>query len=98
MGQWREIIGREQVTGADIIKKAIEMTGGDSCYGGDTRPEFKHPDFREALLAVAGRNGAINSRSLGEWIRSQAESRIEGFRFVETGSRQGVALFALWPD
>jgi hypothetical protein len=28
------------------------------------------PDFRDALMAVAGRGGALNGRILGNWLDS----------------------------
>jgi hypothetical protein len=30
--------------------------------------QFRHPDFREALLRVAGKGGAINGMRLGKWL------------------------------
>jgi hypothetical protein len=80
MSQWRAVIGAERATAGDIIKRASD---------------FAHPDFREALLAVAGHNGAINSRSLGIWL-SRVEGRIvDGCRFEQSGHRQRAAIWAL---
>ncbi len=53
------------------------------------------PDFRDALLAVGGKGGTLNSRALGKWLLAQKDRIIEGAKFVKIGERQGVALWAL---
>ena len=36
--------------------------------------EFDNPDFREALLAVAGQGGVINGKRLGQVARRSREA------------------------
>ena len=54
-----------------------------------------HPEFREALLAVAGHGGAINSRRLGKWLAANQKRIVEGACFEQAGNRQGVAICAI---
>jgi hypothetical protein len=84
--QWYAEIGPEVVTVADVIRRAIDMRQGN---------EFVRPDLREALLAVAGRGGALNSRALGNWLSSQKDRIVDGFSFTRMGDRQGVAAWEL---
>ena len=91
MEQWADIVGPTNVTVADVIKQATER---GKPIESDT-VEFTHPDFREALLTVAGNGGAINSRRLGKWLGEVADRIINGRRFENVGGRSGVALWRL---
>ena len=86
MGQWRAVIGAQSVTSAEVIGRAIE-----------THPtgEFVNADFRDALMAIAGRNGMLNGKALGNWLQSRRDTIVDGFTFVRMGDRQGVAVWAL---
>jgi len=88
VAQWREVICRDRVTVADLIKRAnAQSQAHDS--------SFEHPDFREALLAVAGAGGAINCRRLGNWLSEHAGRPVGGLRFERFGERHGVAVWWL---
>lgn len=54
------------------------------------------PDFREALLAVAGAAGAINTQRLGKWLRANVGKIADGMRLeaapMRDGNRQWVLL------
>jgi hypothetical protein len=91
MTQWQAIVGPDRVTAAEIIKRATERRTS----GYNIESEFLHEDFREALLGVAGRSGAINSRSLGKWLSANMDRVVGGLRFRQAGSRQGLALWEL---
>jgi hypothetical protein len=84
-------VGNQNVTSAGIIKQATETREGS--YGG--KSELVRPEFRDALMAVAGRGGALNGRALGNWLESQKDRIIDGLQFVRMGERQGVAVWAL---
>ena len=82
--QWRSVIGEERVTTSDIIGRAIE-----------TRDEtLVYPEFRNALLAVGGKGGAIDARSLGKWLVAQQDRIVDGGSIVRRGTRKDVALWA----
>jgi putative DNA primase/helicase len=95
MGQWREAFGIfESATAAEAIREATKQ---------DVTGKLVQPDFRDALMIVAGRGGQISSRALGHWLQSKA-GRIVGigdeeprpkFYFERSGERQGAALWAL---
>ena len=80
--------------GADVVKKAIEQ----GHTGFDGRLEFVNEDLREALLTVAGRGGAINSRALGSWLSANKSRIVDSARFEHFGTRQGAAVWALVTD
>ena len=91
MGQWNGAFGSQNVTSAEIIKCATETREGD--YGGKFEPV--RPDFRDALMTVAGRGGALNGRVLGSWLESKQNTIVDGFQFVRMGERRSVAVWAL---
>lgn len=63
LAQWRAALGYARVSARDVIAAATE-TRADA-WGNSS---YLFPDFREALLTVAGEGGAINSRKLGKWL------------------------------
>ncbi len=84
--QWWEVLSDRMVTVRQIIDAATaQRTAVDSIQ---SRHEFAHPDFREALLTVAGESGAINSRRLGRWV-SGLNGRVVGAWCLERGSDVG---------
>jgi putative DNA primase/helicase len=91
MCQWRAVIGQDRVTAAQVVKRATEMRA--DLYGGSS--EFVHADFREALLAVAGQGGAVNTRRLGIWLLSRKDRIVDGSCFRQDGSLHGVAFWSL---
>ena len=87
--QWQTIIGSSQVSVRDLIDRATEtMTPLGQPFPGYTRQEFRHPDFREALLVVAGDGGAINSKRLGKWLAANQNRLIQGLS-IRRGSLSG---------
>ena len=91
--QWQSVIGNDKITVRRVIEKATRQTAGT---GFDyNKSEFSHPDFREALLAIAGQGGAINGKRLGKWLASHAK-RIAGGCWIEQGGiLEGTATWRL---
>lgn len=87
---WREVIGLQPATVRDVIERATEQR--PQLYG---RAEFVHPEFREALLRVAGEGGAINGRRLGRWIGSHQNRIVGGLRLVNAGVSAGHTRWQL---
>ena len=87
MEQWRHAIGAQSVTVADVIERAIGRVRGST--------EYAHPDFREALLTIAGNAGAINSQKLGRWLSGVSGRIVSGSRFQPDGQRHKVAVWRL---
>ena len=89
--QWREVVGDVRITVRKVIEKATRQTGSGFDYN---KTEFAHPDFREALLTVAGAGGAVNSRRLGRWL-SANKNRIVSEQWIEqTGLLEGNMTWA----
>jgi putative DNA primase/helicase len=96
VSQWRDIIGpNERLTAKDLIDRAVEKVGGVVSYG--QPPEFSHPDFRDALLIVAGEGGAINSLKLGKWLAANQGRFVMGYKIAHAGDRVGSKLWRLEP-
>jgi hypothetical protein len=53
------------------------------------------PEFREALLAVAGERGAINGMRLGKWLGRNKGRILDGCSFESASQRKGVATWRL---
>jgi putative DNA primase/helicase len=94
MGQWREAFGVfESATAAEAIREAIatepDPNGPPGKFG------LVRPDFRDALMTVAGRGGQISGRALGNWLQARAGRIVDGMRFERMGDRSGVAVWAM---
>lgn len=87
---WREVIGMQPANVRDVIERATEQR--QQLYG---RAEFVHPEFREALLRVAGEGGAINGRRLGKWIGSHQNRIVGGLRLINAGVSAGHTRWQL---
>jgi len=90
--QWREVIGERRCSVRDVIDAA---TVPSSTVGLPGSAAFSKPDFREALLVIAGDGGSINSRRLGKWLSKNKGRVIEDLRIVEDTGRAGVAAWRL---
>jgi putative DNA primase/helicase len=80
MAQWDQHIGNERVTTRQIIGAATLPTAGD---------------FREALLAIAGDRGAINSHRLGKWLHGNKGRIAGGMALHRAGVRAGSPTWFL---
>uniref|UniRef100_UPI004047CB80 hypothetical protein n=1 Tax=Yoonia sp. TaxID=2212373 RepID=UPI004047CB80 len=87
---WREVIGMDRVSVRDVIERATDQR--PQLYG---RTEFIHPEFREALLRVAGEGGVINGRRLGRWIGAHQNRIVSGLRLISAGVSAGHARWQL---
>ncbi|WP_372624707.1 hypothetical protein [Falsiroseomonas sp.] len=96
MQQWQAVIGCGATSVREIIELATEFSSNGSMgFGAPGRADFRHPDLREALLAVAGRGGAINGARLGKWLGTNAD-RIVGGLVIRRGSMStGVQQWVL---
>lgn len=92
MAQWAKVIGQKAVTTADIQIRADEMV--DPHLGSSAR-KYKHPEFRDALLSVAGEGPRINGRRLGRWLSAQKDRVVGGCKFVSPSVRGGQNLWVL---
>jgi hypothetical protein len=89
--QWQTVLGGARVSVKEVIDAATEQRQN----GFMGRPEFVQPEFREALLVVAGDGGAINSRRLGKWLAGHQNRIVDGMKIVSDGVVRGIARWRL---
>ena len=78
MQAWRDVFG----TSHKMIREAVNLAG----YGND--------ELKEAMQDIAGeRDGSINRRSLGHWIKRNANRIVDGLRFVPAGGSRSAAAY-----
>ena len=89
--QWAAVIGERDVSVRDVIERATEQNT-ESAIGSVVlqRTQFTFPDFREALLLVAGAGGVINGKRLGKWLAAHQSRIVGGKQIVRRGLSAGV--------
>jgi hypothetical protein len=98
VSQWLEVIGwQDSVTAKDMINHAIEEDASPFQYQSRGPRDYKHPEFRDALLIVAGDGGSINSLKLGRWLGANQDRSILGHKIIQNGERGGSKLWMLEP-
>lgn len=90
---WSEAIGDDEVTVKAAITRANSTTAWTQRHGSAD----EHPEFRDALLAVAGVRDAVDPGRLGRWLRSKRNKVVAGHQFVSPGETGGVARWRLLP-
>jgi hypothetical protein len=93
MDQWEQI-----PTLVDRRKTVRELTAvaSEEQVGSIGGVVYRYPDFRDALIMVAGEGGgSINSRRLGKWLLANQGRVCGGRRIVQDGARAGVAYWKL---
>ena len=88
--QWEAVIGPETVSTQTLMERAT--ASATDPFG---KLAFKQPDFREALLSVAGIGGSVNTLRLGHWLRSHKDRVVEGRKITMDGITAGVARWKL---
>ncbi|MDR6855315.1 hypothetical protein [Variovorax guangxiensis] len=79
---------------AKKVREIIDVAAKEA-FSGNAASKYEHPDLREALLAAAGTNGAINGAKLGHYLHGVSGRIVTGFRFIKSGEYQGTALWKL---
>jgi hypothetical protein len=90
--QWNAIVGTKRASAKELIDYA---TDSDPMNTSPDRRRFRHSEFREALLAVAGDAGNINSRRLGIWLSANKQKVVNGLRIIADGISEGIARYRL---
>jgi hypothetical protein len=97
LAQIEAVMGFERWSVRQLIERAVgpsEPDGGPSLPGIERSPPSA-PALREALLIVAGRNGAINSKSLGNWLSNRKDRIVNGRQIVKAGIIEGFQCWRL---
>lgn len=88
--EWRSVIGTDRVTVREIIERAAAQQ--TQLFG---KAEYVNPEFREALLRVAGEGGAINGTRLGKWLSQHQNRIVAGHRIIAAGTTGNRARWQL---
>jgi hypothetical protein len=92
LDQWNAVLHTKRVSAKDVIDAA---TAYDPIGAAGDRRQFYHPEFREALLIVAGDAGHINSLRLGRWLGANKGKIVNGLRIISDGFNRGIARYRL---
>jgi putative DNA primase/helicase len=91
LDQWSGVLQHKRVSAKEVIDIATDFQAGNA----DDKKRYLHPEFREALLIVAGDAGYINSRRLGKWLGDNSGKIIDGMRIIGDGLSKGIAQYRL---
>ena len=88
---WSAAIGTREIT----VREAIEVATrrAPSLMGEPSEPEF--PEFRDALMAVAGSKGQIDGGRLGRWMMGREGRIVSGLR-MRRGERDNHSKVSKW--
>jgi putative DNA primase/helicase len=90
---WEAAVGFDRCRVRDAITAAMKRERNDAWKGEE---DLMHPDFHDALFAVARSNGGeINPERLGRWLKKHGNRIVGNRRFVEDGSAGGAAIWRL---
>ncbi|HYZ31716.1 MAG TPA: hypothetical protein VE684_05465 [Crenalkalicoccus sp.] len=91
--QWHEVIGTERVSCREIIDRATAQQTPTVATRSYSRAEFVYPDFREALLTVAGDGGVVNGRRLGRWLAAHQNHIVQGLMLTRCSLHRGISTW-----
>jgi len=77
------------------VSSSLARVARGRAQAASNRKSFLHPEFREALLTVAGDSGNINGRRLGKWLSANKGNIVNGLRIVGDGTLEGIARYRL---
>jgi hypothetical protein len=92
--QWHAVLGDRSVTTRTVIEEAcgfdLDPTPGDP-----NRIAYWHPDFRNALLDVAGERGRVTTGRLGKWLGANKHKVVGKHRLAADTLSAGNARWKL---
>ena len=95
MAQWRVVIGSERVSVKNVIDRANAQTQATPDAHGQWSREYLHPEFREALLAVAGQGTNVSSARFGSWLGHNKGRLVGDMRILADTVTHGVGHWRL---
>lgn len=96
IAHWSTIIGAEAVTAADATHRASERETHNP-YDPGVKPGFAHPEFRDALMSVAGAGGFIDPQKLARWLSQNRNAVAHGVFFEGEQNRNSTMVWRLSP-
>ena len=88
--QWARVIGQGFHTARDIIEKACETRLSENGNSASV-----NPDFREALMTVAGDGRMVTTRRLGKWLQAHSGRIAAGMQIAKGPLKDGTATWQL---
>lgn len=80
--QWQGTIGELEVSAREAAARAAETDGLGS--------RLAHPEFHEALLAIAGARGAVSTQRLGTWLGMVKGRHANGLHLEQAQLLRGI--------
>jgi hypothetical protein len=94
--QWHAVLEDRSVTTRRVIEEACAATTQKGTVPGDPdRLLFIHPDFRNALLDVAGESGRVSARRLGTWLGANKRKVVGDHRLAAAPMHHGNGQWRL---
>lgn len=90
--QWDHIVGRGN---SKSVKQIVEIANQREVSEFGDPSEYRSPEFRDALLSVAGVRGEIQNKKLGDWLRF-IEGRITNGLRVRKAGNDSNTKSVLW--
>jgi putative DNA primase/helicase len=83
--QWNAVLSDRSLTASEAVQTASAVD----------KNKFTYPDFRNALLEIAGDRGQINSYRLGKWLGRNKLKAVGAHRFAPDTPAYGNARWRL---
>jgi putative DNA primase/helicase len=87
IGHWQAALGTDSYTVQEIISRATDTLPQQRTDFNSPKVQYHWPEFREALLGVAGKGGSVNGYKLGTWLSHNKGRLVNGLR-IENGAMQ----------
>jgi hypothetical protein len=81
--QWHRVMDSDPVTVKQVIDRATDPIPRQGIDFNQTRREYIHPEFRDALLNVAGNGGFVNERRLGQYLSREKLRIVDGLYIAQ---------------
>ena len=87
ISRWPSVLGSDSWTVQEIISKATDVFPQQRLdFNYPARVQYQWPEFREALLTIAGKGGNINGARLGSWLGHNKGRMVNGL-CIENGAQ-----------
>jgi hypothetical protein len=92
--QWHAVLANRSVTTRTVIEEACGFRL-DPSHDNPNYIAYYHPEFRNALLDVAGERGQVTTGRLGKWLGANKHKVVGGYRLAPDTLSAGNARWKL---
>jgi hypothetical protein len=92
--QWHAVLGDRSVTTQNVIEEACGFKL-EPIAGNPNHIAYFHPEFRNALLDVAGERGRVSPVALGKWLGANKHKVVGKLRLAAATMLRGNARWRL---